>query len=282
MEKQISSWPRLLRHERELRGWSQERVANAIDINPKTVGRWERGEVKPSPEYRLLLCKLFKKTPEELGLVPSETEDSHEDAGQHVATAPTLSHKPVDAHRVDWGEALHVRHLYGRDQECADLKKWIVDERSSVIALLGTGGIGKTALAAAITDQVQDDFDFVFWRSLQNVSPLDTILQKCILILSREQRIDLPDDVEERISLFIEYLRQYRCLLVFDNLETLLQSGEEAGNWLNGYEGYGRLIKRLGEVDHQSCLLLTSREKPKEVAHAEGSIPRFARSVSQA
>src|SRR5438876_11934698 len=30
------------------------------------------------------------------------------------------------------------------------------------------------------------------------------------------------------------------------------------------------LIQPLGEVQHQSCLLLTSREKPREIAHGEG------------
>jgi hypothetical protein len=110
----------------------------------------------------------------------------------------------------------------------------------------------------------------VFWRSLQNAPPLLNILQKCIPFLSDNQQIDLPGDVEDQSSLLIDYLRKHRCLLILDNLETILQSGDEAGHWREGYEGYGRLIKRIGESQHQSCLLLTSREKPKEVAHAEG------------
>src|SRR5262249_24790609 len=52
--------------------------------------------------------------------------------------------------------------------------------------------------------------------------------------------------------------------------ETILQGGSQAGSYRGGYEGYGRLIQRLGESKHQSCLLITSREKPPEVALLEG------------
>ena len=57
---------------------------------------------------------------------------------------------------------------------------------------------------------------------------------------------------------------------MLDNLETLLESGDRAGNYLAGYEGYGRLIGRLAESAYQSCVLLTSREKPKEIEPLEG------------
>src|SRR5438105_8138698 len=38
-----------------------------------------------------------------------------------------------------------------------------------------------------------------------------------------------------------------------------------------GYKGYGRLIGRLAESAHQSCVLLTSREQPKEIGPLEGA-----------
>jgi hypothetical protein len=37
----------------------------------------------------------------------------------------------------------------------------------------------------------------------------------------------------------MEYLRQYRCLLVLDNAESVLQSGEPGGQYRSGYERYG-------------------------------------------
>ena len=59
-----------------------------------------------------------------------------------------------------------------------------------------------------------------------------------------------------------------------DNWETLLQPGQSGGHYLPGYDNYGELLRILGESAHQSCILLTSREKPAELAMLEG--PAFS------
>jgi len=174
--------------------------------------------------------------------------------------------------KVDWGEAPHSSQFYGRDKELAQLKQWIIDDRCRMVAVLGVGGIGKTSLVATLVDQIQEEFDHVFWRSLQNAPPLKSILQECIKFISEQQQINILEDVDVKISILIEYLRKYRILLVLDNSESVLQAGDRVGQYREGYEGYGKLLQRVGETRHQSCLLLTSREKPKEIALLEGSI----------
>src|SRR5215471_4737771 len=59
----------LLRHERQLRGWSQAHLAEQIDVLDYYISRWERGEVLPSPYYQQKLCQVFGKTAEELGML---------------------------------------------------------------------------------------------------------------------------------------------------------------------------------------------------------------------
>ncbi len=205
--------------------------------------------------------------PSTTAISPSQSSSSG-----HVPSSPlpALQQLPSDTHREDWGEAPRVGQLYGRQRELAELKQWIVDEHCQAMAVLGIGGIGKTALAAKLAEQIKDEFAYVYWRSLQNAPPLESILKNCIQFLSNQQRIDLPEDVDGQITLLIQYLRDHRCLLVLDNMETVLQAGNRAGQYQEGYEGYGRLIQRTGEGKHQSCLLLTSREKPKELIHLEG------------
>src|SRR5688572_19091967 len=39
-----------------------------VGVNADMVGKWERGEKRPSKLYRRLLCLLFQATEEELGL----------------------------------------------------------------------------------------------------------------------------------------------------------------------------------------------------------------------
>jgi transcriptional regulator with XRE-family HTH domain len=59
----------LLRHERQLRGWSQAHLAEQIDVPDYYISRWERGEVLPSPYYQQKLCEVFGKTAQELGML---------------------------------------------------------------------------------------------------------------------------------------------------------------------------------------------------------------------
>jgi hypothetical protein len=62
---------------------------------------------------------------------------------------------------------------------------------------------------------------------------------------------------------------------VLDNFETLLEPGQREARYRAGYDGYGRLLQAIGETRHQSCVLLTSREAPPELATLGGA----ARSV---
>jgi WD40 repeat protein len=170
----------------------------------------------------------------------------------------------------DWGEAIDVSPFYGREDELVEVERWVVDDRCRLVVLLSIGGLGKTALSIKLAQQIAPHFGFVLWRSLQNAPPLERLLAECITFLSQQQKTDLPENVGERVSLLLDYLRKARCLLVLDNVETILQERDRAGNYREGYEAYGNLFQRVGQTAHRSCLLLTSREKPKELAPLEG------------
>ena len=200
-----------------------------------------------------------------------------------LSAAPNLGDyrgKPINS-RLDWGEAIDVSIFYGRTEELHKLRQWLLHDRCRLVALLGMGGMGKTALSVKLAEQVRGEFEYVIWRSLRNAPPVEEILANLIQFLSNHQEIEaaLPKDIEGRVSRLIDYLRASRCLLILDNVETILQSGDSsdgtsfssrAGHYRKGYEGYGELFKRVGETRHQSCLVLTSREKPKEFALLEG------------
>lgn len=171
----------------------------------------------------------------------------------------------------DWGEAPDVSFgFYGRNKELYLLKQWILKDHSRLVVLLGMGGIGKTTLAASLAEQIKDNFDRVIWRSLQPASPAKDLLADLIKFLSNQPNIRLPDDTDSKISLLIDYLQVNRCLLILDNVEKILRSGELVGQYQEGYEWYGELLKRVGLERHQSCLVVLSREKPREIAALEG------------
>jgi WD40 repeat protein len=172
---------------------------------------------------------------------------------------------------IDWGEAPFPEQFYGRTQELAQLQFWIEEQYCRLVVICGMGGIGKTSLAVRLVHAAENAFQYIFWRSLQQAPPLQKVLQECLLFLSDQQLRNLPDDDEAVITLLVERLRASRCLLIFDNCETIMQEGTNAGTYREEYASYGRFIRRVGETQHQSCLLLTSREKPRELARLEGA-----------
>ena len=139
------------------------------------------------------------------------------------------------------------------------------------MAVLGIGGIGKTSLTAKLVENVEDKFEYVYWRSLQNPLSLISLLEDCIRFISQRQYPEMPKDQESLILLLVNYLQKHRCLLIFDNIETLLQEKQRAGQYKPEYEGYGNLFSRLGQAQHKSCLILTSREKPRENLSIRGN-----------
>jgi transcriptional regulator with XRE-family HTH domain len=136
---------------------------------------------------------------------------------------------PAAGQRVEWEEALDVPSFYGRQPELATLTQWVVQERCRVVSVLGMGGIGKSALAVTLMHRVARHFEVVLFRSLRDAPSCEALLSDCLQALSLRPLADVPASFEQRLGLFLERLREWRVLLVLDNLEALLQEGESGG-----------------------------------------------------
>jgi WD40 repeat protein len=210
-----------------------------------------------------------------------KTEDSGEldiESTQEVRAEKTKGGllSPLPSPRQDWGEVVNVNVFYGRTEELALLEEWIIGDRAnyhcSVVAILGMGGIGKTALSVKLAKQVQNEFDYVIWRSLRNPRPLQEFLADMIGFLSNQQAMNVSSNTVDLIAQLIGYLQRHRCLLILDNFETVLQSGSIQGQYREGYEDYGQFLQQVGETLHQSCTIITSREKPLGIEALQGEI----------
>ncbi|MGE5659737.1 MAG: NACHT domain-containing protein [Actinomycetota bacterium] len=172
--------------------------------------------------------------------------------------------------RQDWGDAPDIFTFYDRTSELTTLDGWIVTQRCRLVALWGVAGIGKTALAVKLAQQLQGKFEFVIWRSLRYAPPVEDILADLLEFFSEEAETILPDTFANRVSLLMECLRSHRCLIILDGVETILEASQLAGKAPENYRNYGRLFKQIGESKHASCLVLTSCEKFREISLLEG------------
>ncbi|HEY9300908.1 MAG TPA: NB-ARC domain-containing protein, partial [Phormidium sp.] len=162
--------------------------------------------------------------------------------------------------------------FYDRTTSLATLKQWILHENTRLLAILGIVGIGKTALATQLVQQIKNEFDFVIWRSL-GTSPHLPILQTSIIQCFSRGGAPVPAPEEGTTTgglPLLNYLQKYRCLLILDDVQMINSSGQLAGNYQPGYEDYGTLFRQVGELSHNSCLVLLSSEKPREIAALEG------------
>lgn len=138
--------------------------------------------------------------------------------------------------RQDWGDAPDVPVFFGRTEELETLEKWILVDKCRLVAIVGMGrigktglsiqwgkgGIGKTDLSLQLAKGIQEEFNYVIWRSFLNAPPVKEILSDLTKFLSNQQEINLPDKEDKQISRLLHYLREHRCLVILDNAEAIL------------------------------------------------------------
>src|SRR5438132_6500689 len=219
-----------------------------------------------------LLAKRAARSDPNLATEPIATVPAEPSAGAG-AVEPTFRFAPRGARREDWGEAPDVLGFVGRTEELVTVRDWVLQQRCRLLVARGGGGIGKTTLVARLAQDVAPTFERVYWRSLRDAPPTSEWLGGAIGFLS-DQRAVLPEGEAARLTALLQLLRERRSLLVLDNFETLLEPGQREGRYRDGYTGYARLLQAIGEANHQSCLVVTSREAPPDLAVLGGGAVR--------
>ncbi len=186
---------------------------------------------------------------------------------------------------INWSQMPDIPKLYGREAELQQLKDWILANPSNrakpspssarLVVINGRAGIGKTSLSIALAKTIQSEFEGVIWQSLRYRPKLeDLLIQWLVQLPNATANHTTPGESAncyDQLAVLMDYLRDHRCLVILDNFETLFTGGSFMGEYEPGYEFYGELLRRIGEQQHQSCVLVTSREGNRDMPKSRAS-----------
>ncbi|MEG4252936.1 NB-ARC domain-containing protein [Microcoleus sp. Pol10D4] len=190
--------------------------------------------------------------------------EKRQDAEEVKQRSPSPPDSPQNKDRspiIDLTDAPELPYFYDRTSELSTLKQWILQAHTRLITIYGLSGIGKSAIALKLIEQIQTEFDYIIWLSLTHTPALSTVKTELKQFFGRSQQPPLPT--------ILDYFRSSRCLVILDDVQNIFSGSQLAGQYLAGYEDYGKFFKQIATSSHQSCLILLSWEKPKEIANLE-------------
>jgi hypothetical protein len=184
-----------------------------------------------------------------------------EDTRQRSQSPPETAQTPNESPIINLIDAPTLTDFYDRTSELSTLKQWILEEHTRLITIYGLSGIGKSALTLKLIEEIKTEFDYIIWKSLSNrltLSRLETELKE---FFYQSQQTPL--------STIIDCFRQSRCLVILDDVQEIFQIGELAGQYLPEYQDYSKFFRKVTTSSHQSCLILLSWTKPREIVTLE-------------
>jgi hypothetical protein len=183
---------------------------------------------------------------------------------QSLEDIETRSRSPKNENKspvIELTKAPELNYNYGRNSEISTLKEWILENQTRLITIYGLSGIGKTALTLKLISEINTQFDYIIYRSLEHLPKLSDIKDELKQFFSQFQATPLPE--------IIDYFRSSRCLVILDDVQNIFKTGNLAGQYLTEYKDYSKFFQQIATLSHQSCLILISWEKPGEIEALE-------------
>jgi non-specific serine/threonine protein kinase len=146
-----------------------------------------------------------------------------------------------DTHRVPNNLPKQPTPFVGREKELEQLQRLLVSG-TSLITLTGSGGIGKSRIAQALAEKQLFQFtDGVYVVPFAGLDSVDDVVPTIA------EHIDFIFGSADGKADLINYLREKRILLVFDNFETVMDAAD--------------IIAEILAAAPQLVIVVTSRER---------------------
>lgn len=205
IDRDIFSFGDLLQAFRRRQRLTQRRLAQALGVHRRTLGRWEQGDYLP--ESKALVLELARH----LKLDEQETRQLLE--ASLTALSPywsvPLLRNPYFTGRAEILAELHVQ---------LGVEQAVFLTQSS--ALHGLGGVGKTQLALEYAYRHALEYSAVFWIGAETEESIVSSLRRIAEVLQLPERDDT--DQQRIVASVQRWLSTHgQWLLIWDNVEDL-------------------------------------------------------------
>ena len=263
-----------------LRGLNPYQEPQGTWINSKNLDAFINDELRNDAKLSTFRQRFRTNSPGEpinfwqkLGAInPSRSEGKTE--GVVSPSQPPI--KPKKVVGIETIQAVPV--WVGRDELLQQLKDKLLTPETplKVLVLVGQGGIGKTSLAVKLLEALGANLttatlneDSAYNCAICFKAEKGTSFDDVASVLLRSLDIEVSESVkkeEEKIHLILTGLRQQRSIILLDNLETILHPGSHPLAGKAKTPEWSKLLNALVYSNHCSQVILTSRERPIDLA----------------
>ena len=172
-----------------------------------------------------------------------------------IACWTAISRRQSDRASLTKAYLLPTLHWQGREKERQQLTEWIADPKIVLAGIVGVGGLGKSTLAAKLYEETTMKFWVDLGRSIANFA---TVARQILRQVDGRDPTSVEAVPETMLAnALVRVLQNRSCLLVLDNLESILDGDR---NWQDfAWQEFFKLWLQHGSG---STVLVTTREKP--------------------
>ncbi|MGF1600576.1 MAG: DUF1822 family protein [Thermosynechococcaceae cyanobacterium] len=262
-----------------LQGFTYEQMSEASEYSTNYLMRdaapkfWKRlSQALGEPVYKTNIRSILERLSLSSDISPTDLEPNvkAESEVEGASNASVIFEEssqalwPLKLVSSDVCEIPLSSFFHGRHSELATLHHWIVEEQARLCGIWGLSGMGKTALLKQVMRQCQDRFDVVLWRSLCQAPSLSELLSS--LVVPTET---VPEETQQWTAV-ISAMNQQSCLLILDDVESILEAGQLSGHYRERYENYGAFFEYFAQVSHQGCIVIAGLDPVREVTQGQG------------
>jgi len=180
-------------------------------------------------------------------------------ASKRGATAPTTVNISINT-PISGSTELRPCKGYIPHEQFETISKAIENNEYRIINIYGLGGIGKSSL---LSKYVQSSSAHIYYVDLSNAPKFSEIASRILYDVFKNKEMSSTDNDNILVDAIQQHLssEQTNVLFIFDNLESIMQTGCECGRIMSEYSGYDKFFKIFLQYNINSTLVLSGREK---------------------